>query len=522
MDWWTIIVAVIAVLGVVMYRSYRIYDYFEEKGIPHSRPIPILGNIWKAVMLRATFADLVRQMYDQFPDAKYIGFFDFMTPVITIRDLELLKSITVKNFDHFTDHRSFVDDTVDPLFAKNLFGLRGERWKEVRGLLSPAFTSSKMKSMFLLMRDCANEYGDYLASIKPGENTIELKEAFTRYTNDVIATCAFGINVNSMKDKENKFYVYGREATNFGRLQSLKFFLIRSSPSLCRMLGIKMIRKKIVNFFTELVATTVNTRKEKGIVRPDMIQLMMETEGKLGPGKEFTIEDITAQAFIFFFGGFESTSTLMCFAAHEIGVNKEVQTRLQEEIDQVLENCNGTVTYDAINDMKYLDAVIHEALRMYPTIVAVDRVCVKQFELPPAVPGGKPHVVQEGEFLWIPIYGYHYDPRYYPEPDKFKPERFYDNVKQMTNSGMFLAFGMGPRMCIGNRFALLETKVLLFHIFAKCNLVPNSKTSIPMKLSKRGFAMTAENGFWFDIVPRAEKKANTEKVLLLESPVLSG
>lgn len=522
MNWWAIITAVVAVLAVAYYRLTRVYNFFEKRGIPYFKTVSFLGGIWKAVLQQVSFAEAVKDIYDTYPDAKYMGFFDFMTPVIMIRDLELLKSVTVKNFEHFVDHRTFMNDDQEPLFAKNLFALRGDRWKEVRNMLSPAFTASKMKAMFTLMRDCGKEYGEYFTSLRSEERTIELKDAFTRYTNDVIATCAFGVKVNSMKDRKNKFYVYGRESTSFGRLQSLKFFLIRGAPWLSRILGIKIVRNEIANFFQDLVATTIKTRDEQGIVRPDMLQLMMESRGKLGPGKELTIQDITAQAFVFFFGGFESTSTLMCFAAYEVGVNRDIQTRLQEEIDQVLENCEGEVTYEAVNNMKYLDAIIYEALRMYPIIVAVDRVCVKPFELPPALPGCKPHVVQKDEYLWLPIYGLHYDPKYYAEPRKFNPDRFYgDASKHLTNSGAFLAFGMGPRMCIGNRFAMLEAKVLLFQIFAKCNLVPCSKTTIPMKLSKKGFAMTADKGFWFNIEPR-EKNETTEKVLLLESPMISG
>ncbi|CAK9821331.1 Cytochrome P450 9e2 [Anthophora retusa] len=503
MEWWSVTAALTAVVFVLFYRFMKVYDFFEKRGIPYYKPVPILGSIWKAMLQRTTFAEATKEIYNINSEAKYVGFFDFATPVIALRDLDLIKSITVKNFEHFPNHRTFQDDKSDPLFSKNLFALRGDRWKDVRTLLSPAFTSSKMKAMFVLMRDCAKQYGDYLASIPPDQRILELKDAFTKYTNDVIATCAFGIEVNSMKDPKNKFYVYGKEATSFGRAQSFKFFLIRTIPRLSSMLGIRVVQLKIVEFFKDLVATTIRTRDEKGIVRPDMIQLMMETRGKLGPGKELTIEDMTAQAFVFFFGGFESTSTLMCFAAYEIGVNEEIQKRFQEEIDQVLEDCKGEVTYEAINDMKYLDAIINEALRMYPVIVAVDRACVKPFELPPALPGMKPHVVQEGEFLWLPIYGIQHDPVHFPEPHKFNPDRFYDDPKKAYNSGALLMFGMGPRMCIGNRFAILEAKVLLFHIFAKCTFKPCSKTTIPMKLSKKGFAMTAENGFWFDIQPRS-------------------
>ncbi|XP_053996824.1 cytochrome P450 9e2-like [Hylaeus anthracinus] len=504
MDSWTVALASVVVV-VTWFYFKRTYNFFNGRGIPQTPASRGLTNFLKIFFQRMSFNETVLDVYNVQPDAKYVGFYDLMTPVIAIRDIELMKSITVKHFEHFQDHRSLFNDDSDPLFSKNLFALRGDRWREVRTLLSPAFTSSKMKAMFNLMIKCANRYGDILCTLPEGERTLELKDAFTRYTNDVIATCAFGVEVDSMSDRNNKFYVYGREATNFsGVLLTLKFFAVRFSPYLSKLLGIRLINIKIVNFFKEMVADTIKYRDENNIVRPDMIQLMMETRGKLGPGKELTIDDMTAQAFVFFFGGFESTSTLMCFAAYEVGVNPEIQKKLQKEIDEVLENCKGEPTYDAINDMKYLDAIIYEALRMYPVIVAADRVCTKAFELPPALPGLKPYVIQEGEYIWIPIYGVHYDPEHFEEPNKFNPERFLDDPKKIVNSGTFLGFGIGPRMCIGNRFALLETKVLLFNIFARCNLKPCSKTLIPMELSKKGFQMASKNGYWFDIEPRKD------------------
>ena len=441
-------------------------------------------------------------------ESKYVDVFEFDSPLLVIRDLDLIKSITMKNFDHFPNHRMTFDPDLEPLFSNNLFSLHDGRWKEVRNMLSPAFTSSKMKSMFVLMCNCAKEYGDYFASLPVDQSKeFELKDAFSKYTNDVIATCAFGIDVNSMKNPKNTFYVYGRQATNFGISQALRFFAARKFPWLCRLLSIKILKQEIGDFFRELVASTIKLRDENGIVRPDMIQLMMETRRKLGSDKELTIDDMTAQALIFFFAGFEGTSTLMCFAAYEIGINDQVQKRLQEEIDQVLEDCKGQVTYEAINGMKYLEAVILESFRMYPAAIGSDRVCVKPFELPPRVPGAKPYVVQRNDVVWIPIYSIQHDPQYYSEPKKFNPDRFY-NSKQLSNSLPFLTFGVGPRMCIGNRFALLETKVLLFYIFAKCNLTPCAKSSIPLKLYARGLTIIPKNGFWLKIQPRNAKKAD--------------
>ncbi|XP_014472696.1 PREDICTED: cytochrome P450 9e2-like isoform X2 [Dinoponera quadriceps] len=395
--------------------------------------------------------------------------------------------------------RRFIDEKQDPLFSKNLLSLCGDRWRKVRTMLSPAFTSSKMKSMFKLMSDYAADFANFVARSPPKQRVVETKDMFTRYTNDMIAICAFGISVDSMRQPKNLFYLYGKEATTIGRVAVLKFIIIRNLPWLGRLLKLRLVKKKVANFFQDLLETTIRTRDEKGIVRPDMLQLMMESRGR----KELTIGDMTSQAFVFFFGGFESTSTTMCFAAHEITVNKDVQLRLQSEIDQVLEDTNGEAPYDAINNMEYLDAVINEVLRMYPVFALTDRVCMKDFELPPSLPGMKPFKLKKGEVVWIPIYGLHHDPRYFKEPERFNPERFLGERKKLTlNTGAYLPFGLGPRMCIGSRFALMEIKVLLFHLLARCDLLPCEKTPRPLKLAKEGFIMKAQGGFWLNVVPR--------------------
>ena len=190
MDWWSIIAAVFTVLAMVYYRAIRNFDFFEKRGIPHVKPMVFLGCLWKTVFQRLSFAESVEKSYNMDPESKYVGVFEFDSSLLVIRDLDLIKSITVKNFDHFLNHRMAFDPDVEPLFSKNLFSLCDERWREMRNMLTPAFTSSKMKSMFVLTRNCAKEYGDYFTSLPPDQSILELKEAFIKYTNDVIVRSA--------------------------------------------------------------------------------------------------------------------------------------------------------------------------------------------------------------------------------------------------------------------------------------------------------------------------------------------
>jgi len=513
MECWTLALSILAgILVVYYYLKYcKRPQQFVRHGIPCSKQ-GMLRSFIQIFVLPKSFTIIIRELYDTHSEAKYVGLYQFTRPIVMLRDLDLIKSVCIKNFESFQDHLFFGTDNQDPLFGKNLLALRGDRWRDVRALLSPAFTGSKMKGMFQLMSECAVNFAEHLKTTVPPEGrAMEMRETVTRYANDVIATCAFGISVDSMKHPENDFFVHGKKITNFGLLAIVKIMMFQNLPRLSRLLNIKITEQRSRDFFMNLVTETMRVRDENGISRPDMLQLMMDDRKKKEGGRELSILDMTSQVFIFFLAGFDSSSTGMSFAMYELATNPDVQRKLQDEIDQVLQDANGQPSYDDVNRMTYLNAVISESLRMHPSQPMTDRVCSRDFELPAALPGAKPYVVRKEEIVWIPFYALHYNPEYFPEPDKFKPERFLDDNKDQCNLNAYFPFGLGPRMCIGNRFALLEIKVMLFHLLARCDLEPCERTVIPLKLEQRGFSMRIAGGCWLNVVPRKNQRSTIAK-----------
>ncbi|XP_067205417.1 cytochrome P450 9e2-like [Linepithema humile] len=202
-------------------------------------------------------------------------------------------------------------------------------------------------------------------------------------------------------------------------------------PFITKRLGIKLINDCIGRFLKNIIKNTIQTRDKQNIVRLDMLQLMMESRGKRS-GKELTTEDMISQAFSFFFGGFDSVSTSMCFAAHEIAVNPNIQAKLREEIDQVLQTTNGNLTYEAVNEMQYLNAV-NETLRLWPVAAFFDRICTQDFELLPALPGDKPFVAKT-----IPVCGLYRYSKYFERLNEFDPDRFLDQNKKNMNEWLLI------------------------------------------------------------------------------------
>ncbi|XP_071635093.1 cytochrome P450 9e2-like [Temnothorax longispinosus] len=203
-----------------------------------------------------------------------------------------------------------------------------------------------------------------------------------------------------------------------------------------------------------------------------MIHLLMQARDKEGAGvHKMTLDDIVSQAAMFFFAGFDTSSTLMCFAVHELTVNQGVQDRLRKEVQQHLAEGNGEISYESLSKMSYMDMVISETLRMYPPTILTDRLCAKRYELPPSRPGCKNFTSRSGVN--------------FPNPDKFNPERFSEENKDKILPYTYLPFGYGPRKCIGNRFVLMETKILIVHFLQKFTLKTTENNTNQRKPQKR-------------------------------------
>ncbi|XP_011150785.1 cytochrome P450 9e2-like [Harpegnathos saltator] len=494
---------IIIVLKVIAF-VYHQQTYWKKRNVPYIHTIPSMKISLRALLRHIDFTEYNQFIYNYVSDAKYIGLMSLNTPLVLLRDPELIKDVMVKDFEHFPDHKSILSEEVEPLFSRNVVALRGNRWKEMRNTLSPSFTASKMKIMFELVSKCSCEFAEYLADHPELCSSIDTKEAFRRYTTDVIATSAFGISVNSMKDRDNEFFIRGIEATTFsGFKMMLKFIFIRVCPRLTKMLGISVFSSVTSQFFKRIVAEAIRVRDEQGIVRPDMIHLLMQARDKKGPNvHEVTLDDIVAQAFIFFLAGFDTSATLMCFLAHELAVHRDIQDRLWEEVEKHFAEGNGEITYEAMSKMVYMDMVVSEALRKYPPAAFIDRLCVKKYELPPAKAGYKNVVIEPDFMMLMPVYALHHDSKYFSNPSKFDPERFSDENKDNIVPYTYMPFGHGPRKCIGNRFALMETKLLVAYLLRRFIFKTTEKTVEPIVFDKKQFSLQPEGGFWIGLEKR--------------------
>lgn len=181
--------------------------------------------------------------------------------------------------------------------------------------------------------------------------------------------------------------------------------------------------------------------------------------------KRLSVEEIMAQVFVFFVGGFDTSSAATSWILFELAKNKDIQRRVQQDIDETLKKHNNEWTYDCIQDMKYLDQVFDEGLRLHPSVPFLMRQAGRDYKIP-----GTNVIIEKGTPVNIMALGLHRDPKHYPNPMKFDPDRFTPEAKEARHPFTYLPFGDGPRNCIGMRYGQLQSKIGLASVLSKFNL----------------------------------------------------
>nr|XP_002734346.1 PREDICTED: cytochrome P450 3A41-like [Saccoglossus kowalevskii] len=335
---------------------------------------------------------------------------------------------------------------------------------------------------------------------------------------DCIASAAFGLQVDSQNNPDDQFVKYAKSILNFNIYNPLLLIILvfpSTSKFLERVFGYQIISKETVAFFVDVIEKAMEFRHGDGedqeTKRVDFLQLMLNAhkdndseitdDEKLDENHDFDFykehglskDEILGHSFLFFLAGYDTVSSCLSFTSYLLATNVEVQDRLVDEINDTLQDCHQ-LSFEVISKMNYLDMVLCESLRLYPPAVVTDRRCCRDTEI-----GGV--FLKKDMRIIVPIWVIHHDPELWPEPDRFLPERFTKEEKEKRHPLAWMPFGIGPRNCIGMRFALMEAKIALIKVLQKFRLEPCSKTEIPPKLKKGGL-LDAQNGFWLRMTKR--------------------
>ncbi|KAL9708007.1 hypothetical protein quinque_011525 [Culex quinquefasciatus] len=445
------------------------YQFWKDRNVPYLEPRFPVGNVGDTLKPTIHFAHIMDNLYRRLTKLgdDYAGIYFFRDPVLVVLSPEFAKTVLVKDFSYFVDRGVYSNERDDPLSA-NLFFMEGHQWRKLRAKLTPTFTSGRLKAMFYTILAVGEQFDRFLGGYVAGVNEVEVKDLLARFTTDVIGSCAFGIDCNSLENPKSEFREMGKRMINFPKLKALKVFFAMMFRDTARKLGIRFNDEDVSEFFFSVVRDTIKYREENNVQRKDFMQLLIELKNKGymdgevdGAAEEMsgqrleklTFEEIAAQAFVFFFAGFETSATTMTFALHLLATHPDVQEKGRSCVLDVLSRHDNKFSYEAIMEMTYLDWIINETLRIYPPVATLHRMTTKPYKLPNG------SIIPKGTGLCIPNLAIQRDPQHFPDPLKFRPERFSEEEKSTRHPFSYLPFGEGPRICIGMRFGLLQTRM---------------------------------------------------------------
>ncbi|XP_069946201.1 cytochrome P450 9e2-like isoform X2 [Cherax quadricarinatus] len=451
------------VAGVVMaawaYSRWR-HSYWSSRGVSTPPYLPFLGHLHKLLSLSQTRWRYVDEVYHKYGGSTLSGLYELFRPVLMVGDPDLLKNIFVKDFDHFVDRRKFLaeEGSISNIMLSNL---TGDEWKTLRGIMSPTFTSGKMRSMFPLICEKADALVSFSLKEAANKPFVDMKVNFGRFTMDTIASCAFGIECNSFKSEVPEFSKYAEMFFNFSFLRILKFTLFNMFPTIGNALRIK-IDSPAIKYFSNVVEETIAARNA-GQRRGDYLDLLLDARA----GVSHPI--IT------------DTSTV----PHNQSTTTQDRTAQETNHDSSVTNVNNI----PITQSK------QETLRLYPPATFGERQCTRTFKIP-----GTELILHPGDVVTVPFWSLHHDPRYWPEPEEFQPDRFLPENKSNITSFTHIPFGMGPRNCIGMRFALMEAKVALAKLLLAAE-IHLDKNHTGLKIDRSPFLLRPEEGVNLVLTP---------------------
>ncbi|XP_053332465.1 cytochrome P450 3A30-like [Clarias gariepinus] len=494
--WWSLSAEtwalIIILISLILLYGYWPYGFFKRLGVPGPKPVPFFGTMLEYRKGIQTFDMECFQKY-----GRIWGIYDGRQPVLSVMDREIIKTVLIKEcYSLFTNRRNL--RLNGPLYDA-VSVVEDEDWRRIRSVLSPSFTSGRLKEMFGIMKSHSRSLVKNLQKTLERGESADIKEFFGAYSMDVVTSTAFSVDIDSLNNPEDPF------VSNIKKMLKFNFFnplflavaLFPFTAPLLEKMDFSFFPTAVTDFFYASLQKIKSERVAKDHKsRVDIMQLMIDSQKSENDdlnANGLSDHEILSQSMIFIFAGYETSSSTMSFLFYNLASNPETLKKLQEEIDATFPN-EAEVDYDTLMNMDYLDAALNESLRLYPVAVRLERVCKKTVEISGIT-------IPKDSVVMVPTYALHRDPEYWPDPETFNPDRFTQENKESIEPYAYMPFGLGPRNCIGMRFAVVSMKLAAVEVLQRFNVSLSEETKVPLELDNSGL-LAPKNPIKLKFTPR--------------------
>ncbi|XP_058794431.1 cytochrome P450 9e2-like [Phymastichus coffea] len=477
-------------IGAITYWYFKsIHSHWTKQNIPSvPDPLPIFGHMLPAIIMKENVSDFVQRAYNNFK-ASFVGFYFMHKPGIIVRDPDLVKCVLQTNYSSFRDNFVALSEKNDPLMARSPFFTNDvNTWKEGRNRISNHLSAKQLKYLFAVSEEVCNRMSTFMER-KIQENgesyEVNLKNLFTRCTGELVANAAFAIEGQSFEDNPEDLSFTKVTKTLF-ESSFVKEILLFFFPSIAHFFGVSLLQTKTEEYMRQNIKSILEKRQRTGSAPNDYLQFTTELNANF--------DDILADVVNFYVDTYDTTSSAVANLFYNLSRNPDIQTKLRDHIMSVLKDANGQVTYESLKNMTYLEQVIHESMRMTPSLAFQPKRCTEEITLKGN--DGLTCHLKPGDPILIPVVGIQHDEKYWPNPEIFDPDRFSPENRAKNNRYTFLAFGEGPRICVGIRLALMLVKQITASLIIRFVIEHSSKTKVPLEYEASPIFFGFKGGLW--------------------------
>lgn len=352
------------------------------------------------------------------------------------RDIEEVLVTNAGNFTKSSDYRALAR-----VLGRGLLTSEGEFWRRQRSLIQPAFHRQNILAYAEVMTRAA---GRMLDSWKE-KNERNIHEDLMRVTLEIVAQCLYGAEVTDAAERVGKAMEVVTES--FVANASLALLFSFEIPVFLARRESRAIRE-----LNEIIGNIIRERRCSNHPREDLLEMLLRARDV--DGKPMSDMQLRDEVMTLFLAGHETTAIALSWACYLIAQNPRIETELAEELRAVLGD--RVPTPDDLPKLRYTEMVVKEAMRLYPAVWGIGRKALKECEL-----GG--YRVPAGSNIFILQWRTQRDPRFFPDPERFDPERWREDPIRSGKIPRFayFPFGGGPRVCVGASFAMMEATLLL-------------------------------------------------------------
>ena len=322
----------------------------------------------------------------------------------------------------------------------------GDFWRKQRRLAQPAFHRQKIMLLAETMVQESATWVDELSRLDLSK-PVNISQSFMEVTMRIVCKTLFGTSVEGSIDGLSHSLELLNVLANKALLSPFKIPRTWPTPN-----NIRYDRSRA--HVDGLIYKFIHTRKQTGDRRDDLLDMLLYAQDE-DTGEGMSEQQLRDECVTLFTAGHETTAVSMAWLTYLLAQHPDVVTRLRAEADAVLGSADGGLPpVAAFRSMPYSLQVVQEALRLYPPAWAMSRMALSDDQI-------GPYRIPKGDTVIVSPYLLHHDPANWPDPDRFDPDRFAEGRDKDRPAYAYLPFGGGPRLCIGNQFALMEMQILL-------------------------------------------------------------